>query len=76
MKDRLLVTAAVCEDLSGVDGDGLGEEEVAFEGEERCWEDWPLQLLLSFDLAGEARADQGPRDQSPRRAPVLAQGRL
>ncbi len=24
MSDRLLVTAAVCEDLSGVDGDGLG----------------------------------------------------
>ncbi len=76
MSDRLLVTAAVCEDLSGVDGDGLGEEEVAFEGEERCWEDWPLQLLLSFDLAREARADQGPLDQSPRRAAVFAQGRL
>lgn len=36
------------EDLSGVDGDGLGEGEVAFEGEEWCWEDGEvcLQLLL------------------------------
>ncbi len=27
------------EDFSGVDGDGLGEGEVAFEGEERWWEE-------------------------------------
>ena len=36
------------EDLSGVEGDGLGEGEVAFEGEEWCWEDGEgcLQFIL------------------------------
>jgi len=28
-----------CEELGGVDGDGLGEGEVAFEGEELLWEE-------------------------------------
>jgi len=35
------------EDLSGVDGDGLGEEE-ALEGEEQYREDWPTQFFLRF----------------------------
>jgi hypothetical protein len=50
------------EDLSGVDGDGLGEGEVAFEGEEWCWEDGEacLQFLLQpFDeLVGNPRQEK------------------
>ncbi len=47
MSDRLIMTAPTAyEDFSGVEGDGLCEGEVAFEGEEQYWEDWPSQFLL------------------------------
>ena len=50
------------EDLSGVDGDGLGEGEVAFEGEKWCWEDGEggVQFLLQpFDeLVGNQRQEK------------------
>ena len=44
---NITTTSDSYEDLSGVDGDGLGEEE-GFEGEELCWEDWPTQFFLRF----------------------------
>ncbi len=49
------------EDLSGVDGDGLGEGEVAFEGEERCWEygEACLQFLLQPVCESVKDAGQG-----------------
>ena len=53
MSEELNTPQDFFEDLSGVDGDGLGEGEVAFEGEEGCWEDWRLQLFLRFDLEND-----------------------
>jgi hypothetical protein len=40
----------LCEDFNGVEGDGLCDGEVAFEGEEQCWEDWPTQILATAVL--------------------------
>ena len=53
------------EDLSGVEGDGLGEGEVAFEGEEWCWEDWPLQFWLQ-GLGGLAKGTGLPQEETRR----------
>ncbi len=40
MSERVMsIKVQRCKDLSGVDGDGLGEGEVAFEGEELWWEE-------------------------------------
>ncbi len=47
------------EDLSGVDGDGLGEGEVAFEGEEWCWEDG--EVCLEFLLQPVCESVKNPR---------------
>lgn len=66
------------EDLSGVDGDGLGEGEVAFEGEEWCWEDREVclqSLLQPFcelaknreqkrDMAGRRKVRHSPARES------------
>ena len=69
MSDRLNTMRAQegFEDLSGVDGDGLGEGEVAFEGEERCWEDWPLQFWLQ-GLGGLAKGTGLPQEKDTRQA--------
>ena len=53
---NITTTSDSYEDLSGVDGDGLGEEE-AFEGEEQCWEVRVSPIGDGSDLfPGRARA--------------------
>ncbi len=49
---NIMIARQFYDDLSGVDGDGLGEGEVAFEGEERCWEeDCPAPGKTARNLA-------------------------
>lgn len=53
MSKKLTMTE-FSEDLSGVYGDGLGEGEMAFEGEELLWEEeyWIAARLLRTGQAG------------------------
>ena len=50
-----------CEELGGVDGDGLGEGEVAFEGEQLLWEEDDVpprsrQFIVRRDKCGHDAA--------------------
>ncbi len=50
------------EDLRGVDGDGLGEGEVAFEGEEWYWED--REVFLQFLPQPVCESEEKPRQRA------------